>query len=817
MRWLTARTLETWAGERLDARAVLPRLVGRLIRASASDITTFRFPAGDSAQIEGWDGRLKAEPCDPYKAFVPQGDSVWEFGVEKTPSKKAEEDYKKRTDSTDEAIVKGETTFVFVTPRIWARADKWCASKSENSPWKDVRVIDSVDLEEWLGLCQGVASTFARENGFALRSDVQCIDEFWESYSLKFTPQLREEVLLAGRTEQRQQLEKDLISGLGIQQCKGDSLDEVLAFMCATIRTAEVGLAENLRARTIIVESEDAARQLRDQPNLIFAVRGAAIDISGILSDRHRVIVPMGRDAIKPSQSIALSRPTAYEMSEGLKSMGYSPEEAWRLAHACGRSVSILSRRIPSTSARRTEWSNDARLVPLFLAGAWDQSCEADRTIVTALAGMKSYDEVEQSLRGFLTAPDTPVEVVGTVWAVRAPVDLFVQISHLLQPRDWPRLKKAAHTVLAEKDPAMELPPSERLYAKLHGKVLAHSHWLRDGLATTLLILAAMGTETEVSVEGRPPQEFVNGLVDMLPGLREDHRVLASLSHQLPMLMEAAPHPIISALEHLLGGDGAKLKPIFQDSRENQSLWSSSPHTGLLWALELIGQDPKFLQRAARILARLDAIDPGGSLSNRPLGSLRSLFLTWKPATNASHELRLAVLDHLMDAEPEIAWRLISSLLPKMSGFQVEPTKPTFRELGASEREILTYPIMFETIAHIARRAWHSPLSMGTGGCSVEGGPPPTAKRSADDDPGIQLVRGEDERRGAICNLEGPFRGHHEASLVPIDRLGLKGKRSRNAGADRRSTRTPGARRQGSLSIRRKAAAHPEPRGRKSR
>jgi hypothetical protein len=171
------------------------------------------------------------------------------------------------------------------------------------------------------------------------------------------------------------------------------------------------------------------------------------------------------------------------------------------------------------------------------------------------------------------------------------------------------------------------------------------------------------------------------------------------------MLMEAAPHPLLSALEHLLEGDGAKLKPIFQDSRENQSLWSSSPHTGLLWALELIGQDPKLLQRAARILARLDAIDPGGSLLNRPLHSLRSLFLTWKPAANASHELRLAVLDSLIEAEPGIAWRLVTELLPKTNDSQAEPAKPLFRELGASEREVLTYPIMFETVAHIARRA----------------------------------------------------------------------------------------------------------------
>ena len=206
MRWLTAKMLETWAGERLDARAVLPRLMGQLIRASASDIAAFRFPAEDSAQIEGWDGRLIASPHDRFKAFVPQGSSVWEFGVEKTPRKKAEKDYKKRTANPDEGVALEETTYVFVTPRTWARADKWCASKKESSRWADVRVIDAVDLEDWLALCQGVAAAFARENRLTPRTDVQCVDEFWEIYSRRFAPPLREEVLFAGRAEQRKEL-----------------------------------------------------------------------------------------------------------------------------------------------------------------------------------------------------------------------------------------------------------------------------------------------------------------------------------------------------------------------------------------------------------------------------------------------------------------------------------------------------------------------------------------------------------------------------------------------------------------------------------
>jgi hypothetical protein len=479
MKWITAKSLVTWSNERLDAPAILPSLVGQLIRASASDIAAFRFPSGDAGQIQGWDGRLIADPKDPFKAFIPHGNSVWECGVERPASKKAEKDYKKRTtDNPDEAVSRPDTTLVIVTAQIWARADKWCTKKRDLKDWKDVRVIDAVDLEDWLDLCQGVAATFARENGFAPKKDVQSVDEFWEMYSRRFSPALREEVLLAGRTTERAELEKAMVSGIGIQRCKGDSLDEVLAFMCATARAADMGTREFIRARALIVQTEEAARELRSHSNLVLAVRGAAIDAGGMLADSHRVIVPMGRDAIRPATAISLNRPTTFEMSEALKAMGLQPEEAWRLAHECGRSVTFLGQLRSRPTTPRTQWGNDVRLIPMLLAGAWDQSVDADRKVIGGLGANGSYEEVEQGMRILLTSQESPVELVGQIWAARAPVHLFVQLSHLLQSSHWERLRDAATTVLSEKNPALELPPSEQMYASLQGKTLSHSTWL---------------------------------------------------------------------------------------------------------------------------------------------------------------------------------------------------------------------------------------------------------------------------------------------------------------------------------------------------
>ena len=50
---------------------------------------------------------------------------------------------------------------------------------------------------------------------------------------------------------------------------------------------------------------------------------------------------------------------------------------------------------------------------------------------MVALSGFKDYDHFESSSRTFRRKADTPIEVVGSVWAVRAPVDLFVHIKYL--------------------------------------------------------------------------------------------------------------------------------------------------------------------------------------------------------------------------------------------------------------------------------------------------------------------------------------------------------------------------------------------------
>ena len=196
--------------------------------------------------------------------------------------------------------------------------------------------------------------------------------------------------------------------------------------------------------------------------------------------------------------------------------MGLEGERARKLARTCGRSVTVLARQIASGSASRPEWDDHHQLIPCLLAGAWDASSEHDRDAVTAIAGGRSYEAFEGPLGSYIHMQDPPIDREGEVWKVRAPVDAFVQLARLLGLADLDRFTAVVEKVFSELDPSLDLSEEERPYAAMHGKLLKHSEWLRDGLATTLLLISTMHTEAQMPIPIDPAQ-FVNSLSNAFP------------------------------------------------------------------------------------------------------------------------------------------------------------------------------------------------------------------------------------------------------------------------------------------------------------
>lgn len=704
MKWIKALELEQWA-DTLQAKGKMPGLVADLIWATASKVRRLRFLQGDKGQVRGFDGYLDVDSNSP---FVPNGMSIWEFGTSGAGKSKAESDYRKRTDEVDQET-KAKCTLVIVTPRTWdtptVKVEDWLTEKNDLPEWKSVVYLDGPLLEDWLAKCPAVASRWAScELRVAPQNGVLSTEEFWQSFASRFAPPLVEDVLLAGRESQAEELLLKLNQEGGRLAFAADTTDEVIAFTVAAIRMAPEAVRRPLEARTVIVETEEAARFLINTSNLIYLPRNAARSCAGQLKSYGPTVISAGADE-KKHDHVELRRPTSRELGRAFVKMGMSDDEGYEAARKCGRSLAVFARQRPSGTAEKPKWLEDAiPLIPVMLAGAWVSDVELDQSIFSSLS-QKGYDEAEDDLRKYLLMQDSPIECVGNLWATKASVDAFLHLGPLIG-RKHLQLFKDAVSIVFDKSAQSHTPPNADEPFVLHDKrerETLHSDHLRNGLMTTLLHMAVLHEPAGFTIAGGHPQAFVDELVRSLPGLSSDHRLIASLGQDLALLAEASPNFFLEALERQLEGASPSIRPIFDEYPG--MLTPVTYHCGLLWALEVLAWDSVLLDRAVLCLAKLAAIDPGGKLGNRPINSLRAIFLSWVPGTRVNTKRRLAVLQATVKAVPSIAWPLLAKLLPR-SGDTSSPTeKPKFREYEQDEGETLTYGLIWESEAKIVALA----------------------------------------------------------------------------------------------------------------
>lgn len=699
MLWITDEDLRTWS-RRTDARELFVDLVGDLIRATVSDVRKFRFPGQSAGTLRGFDGDLETTEA---VSRVPAGHSKWEFGTTPTGKSKAEGDYAKRTDKTPTNVM-AKNAFVMLNLHNWDTPTEplvnWVAEKNQESKWREVHFIDGTGLQKWLEEKPAVAARYARNVlGKAPKNGALSTDEFWERFSTSFKPALTEAMLLCDRKEKAEQL-LDVLAGAPQNfTIAAESAEEVIAFAVAVIRTAPAELRKTLEAKTMIVETMEAAQFLQGTRDMAFLVWKGAEPLASALGQRGPTLTAAtGLQRKRPGLPL-LDRPSASAMAEAMGSMNIERQEAYELATKCGRSLIILRRLHPAAGiAEPAEWGHMAKaLKPALLAGGWTTDSQLDKEVVASLGGGTDYLAVERPVRETLGLSDPPFDKVEQVWQVRAAVDAFPYYGHLVDEEDLQRLKEAVIRVLSHH---VVQPTADEKFSFGYRAPADYSSWLRDGLAYTLNLFAVMPDVGGLQLSGTTPQQYVNGVVRSLPDFAINHRWILPILPQLSVIAEAAPVPFLEALEKSLEGAADDALSLFQESDGNDFLFAkTSPHVYVLWALEVLAWDPSHLPRITMILGRLAAIDPKAKSKNgnRPLSSLRHIFVSWSPNTDADLNRRIKAIDGLIRAQPDIAWDLLQLLMPQSHDTSSPTSRPKLRDTTPLNPEILTFGVVWET------------------------------------------------------------------------------------------------------------------------
>src|SRR5204862_550232 len=156
-----------------------------------------------------------------------------------------------------------------------------------------------------------------------------------------------------------------------------------------------------------------------------------------------------------------LERMRTTEFAAGLKSMGLGDVEAFELAVTCGRSLTVLSRLNHSAIAPPPKWHNDPKLVPMVLAGGWNAANEHDRAVVAKLCNT-SYEAVDAEARRLSSLADAPLDLEGSVWALRSATDAFTLLGCLVDTGTQERLREVCIEVFSERDRRLDVPDEAR-------------------------------------------------------------------------------------------------------------------------------------------------------------------------------------------------------------------------------------------------------------------------------------------------------------------------------------------------------------------
>lgn len=674
--------LARWA-DSIGARSDLPRLIRRLVLETGHGVVQLGFPGGEGIATGGWDGTARATEAN---AFVPAGLSLWELSVEKNANTKADKDFAKRL-ATPDGSPTNECTYIAVSLRRWAKRSEWTNTKSSEGRWKVVRGHGVDDLETWLESAPITHAWLSELLGLHPHGLLSA-ETWWASWSAATEPLFPAAAVLAGRKNNVDALRSKLAGPGQVITIQGASYDDVIAFISAlALMDADIDGGLFL-SRMALIDKVEAWRRLRDHPvPLVLVPRTQEVIDDLGRGSVHHLIVPIvgGRSA-----DITLQPIDSQEVSKVLAAVGLSERLARETGNLARLSLLAARRRLArKPELHRPSWA----IAPVprlqrraLLVGRWDERSAGDVSLLHPFFGTE-YEPVSEEISALILAQDPIFARFGSSIGLVSHFDAWLLLKYNLRKEDLEAFQAAASAVFGELNPALDLSADERWMASVLGKAPTHSNDLRLGMATALALLGAHGSEviTGSTLTGQDWASWT--LQKILQSANQDNtcRLWISLRDVLTLFAEAAPKIFLEAVRDGLQGEPPLLRRMFTDGKEVSAPFTDSPHSSLLWALEVCSWSPADFGQTVDVLARLAEVDPGGRLANRPSACLVAIFRPIYPQSGVTVESRLAALDGLRTRHPSVAWSLMISLLPERRGFPINLSEPLFRDWKPQE------------------------------------------------------------------------------------------------------------------------------------
>jgi hypothetical protein len=335
----------------------------------------------------------------------------------------------------------------------------------------------------------------------------------------------------------------------------------------------------------------------------------------------------------------------------------------------------LLRLAIAPTPAAATAFIPSFEVAIAQFVGSWNEASENDCKYVSELAE-ESYSDFVRKLSVQLNTPGTPLKHVGGVWSVNNRAECWETYGSYIFDRHLSLLQDNAVKALG---PSLDQTPQDLA----SDPTIEYSPGLQAAFAETLAFVGTSGaflTRCQKDAVHMLPGLVVRKIIDP-----KDWRNFANLSDHLPTLAEAAPVAFLSSVEQATL-QGNTIGQLF--GQQGGGIFGKNYSVGLLWALESLAWSADYLSRVTIILGALNELDPGGRWTNRPINSLKDIFLAWHPQTSAAPEIRFAAVRALSLEYSDAAWQVFISSLPGKMQSTSGTHKPNWHREWATSADL---------------------------------------------------------------------------------------------------------------------------------
>lgn len=356
---------------------------------------------------------------------------------------------------------------------------------------------------------------------------------------------------------------------------------------------------------------------------------------------------------------LVLRKRTRRDIVQSLENIGIDGNEAYNLVEDThGLYIPLKKRLFNGATYLKPLWAEQysGTVIAALLCGKWTKAT-GDILVFEELAG-KSYSECEKELCNFLYTENPYIvshkSYKGNSIQLACVEDAWEELDIFISDDIWDKYIELFYEVLIESEPLFEYPFEKHYAASIYAEKPEWSPTLKEGMIRTLIMRAYYRGHEE-------NQRQIDAVVKRVLDTINSKERWGYISQYICDLCEASPESVLRKLESELE-EPTGLLELF-DEKQGDFLTSRNYYTNILWAVEQLLQQKKYVFRAVNWLWKVDSLDIKYSISNSPRETLDVVFCAWMNESALTADQKISAASEAVDKYAN-AWNIIAAKLP---------------------------------------------------------------------------------------------------------------------------------------------------------